>query len=89
MTPVEATLTLLPALTAGRRVTVVDATTGRPLSGVEVLGCDAPPAAAPCPAPVTVTTDASGTASFPSFAGATSSFSVASPELRAGWLSPL
>jgi hypothetical protein len=80
--PAEATLTLLPALGQGRRVTVVDATTSRPLSGVEVLGCDAPPTSAPCPAPVTVTTDASGAASFPTFAGATASFSAASPELR-------
>ncbi|MDY7227938.1 Ig-like domain-containing protein [Hyalangium rubrum] len=82
VTPVEAALTLLPAVTEGRRVVVVDATTGRPLSGVEVLGCDAPPASAPCPAPVTVTTDASGAALFPSFAGTTASFSAASPELR-------
>jgi hypothetical protein len=80
--PVEATLTLLPALTEGRRVTVVDAATGRPLSGVEVLGCDAPPATAPCPAPITETTDASGAALFPAFTGATASFSAASPELR-------
>lgn len=83
VTPVEATLTILPALTEGRRVTVVDASTGLPLSGVEVLGCDAPPAAAPCPAPITATTDASGTASFPSSTGSTASFSAASPELRA------
>lgn len=83
VTPAEATLTLLPALTKGRRVTVVDATTGRPLASVEVLGCDAPPADAPCPAPVSVTTDASGTAPFPTFTGATASFSLASPELRA------
>jgi hypothetical protein len=81
--PAEATLTLLPALGQGRRVTVVDATTGRPLSGVEVLGCDAPPATAPCPAPITVTTDASGAAAFPSFTGITASFSAASSELRA------
>jgi hypothetical protein len=80
--PAEATLTLLPALGPGRRVTVVDATTGRPLSGVEVLGCDAPPTTAACPAPVTVTTDASGAASFPTFSGATASFSAASSELR-------
>lgn len=82
VTPVEATLTILPALTGGRRVTVVDASTGLPLSGVQVLGCDAPPANAPCPAPVTVTTDASGTASFPSATGSTASFSAASLELR-------
>jgi hypothetical protein len=83
VTPVEATLTLLPALTEGRRVTVVDATTGRPLSGVAVLGCDAPPTAAPCPAPITATTDASGAAAFPSLTSATASFSAASPEPRA------
>jgi len=80
--PAEATLTVLPALSQGYRVTVVDATTGRPLSAVDVLGCDAPPATAPCPAPVTVTTDASGAASFPTFAGATASFSAASAEPR-------
>jgi hypothetical protein len=83
VTPVEATLTLLPALVQGRRVTVVEAATGRPLSAVEVLGCSVPPTAAPCPAPVTATTDSSGVASFPTFTGATASFSVASPELRA------
>ncbi len=82
VTPVEATLTILPALAGGRRVTVVDASMGRPLSGVEVLGCDAPPTAAPCPAPVTATTSASGTATFPSFTGTTASFSAASAELR-------
>ncbi len=83
VTPGEVSLTVLPALGEGRRVTVVDATTGRPLSGVAVLGCDAPPADAPCPTPVTVTTDASGAAVFPTFAGATASFSAASPEQRA------
>lgn len=82
VTPAEAMLTLLPALAEGRRLTVVDATTGRPLSGVEVLGCDAPPSDAPCPAPATVTTDASGAALFPTFTGAIASFSAASPELR-------
>ncbi|WP_224370002.1 Ig-like domain-containing protein [Hyalangium versicolor] len=82
VTPVEASLTVLPALTEGRRVTVVEAATGLPLSGVSVLGCDSPPTTAPCPAPFTVTTDASGTALFPTFTSATASFSVASPELR-------
>jgi hypothetical protein len=79
----EATLIVLPALENGRRVTVVDAASRRPISGVEVLGCDAPPASGPCPAPVTVTTDATGMALFPGFTGATASFSAASPELRA------
>ncbi|HEX8700410.1 MAG TPA: hypothetical protein VF815_16295 [Myxococcaceae bacterium] len=81
--PAETTLTLLPALTQGYRVTVVDAATGRPLGGVQVLGCDAPPTTAPCPAPVTVTTDASGAAPFPAFTAATASFSAASTETRA------
>jgi hypothetical protein len=79
----EATLTVLPALDSGRRVTVMDAATRRPLAGVEVLGCDVPPTSGPCPAPVTVTTDARGVALFPGFAGATASFSAASGELRA------
>jgi hypothetical protein len=81
--PQEATLTVLPALESGRRVVVVDAASHRPLTGVEVLGCDAPPPTGPCPAPLTVTTDGSGVALFPSFTGATASFSAASPELRA------
>ncbi|QRN93303.1 hypothetical protein JRI60_29385 [Archangium violaceum] len=82
----EATLTVLPALDSGRRVTVMDASTRRPLAGVEVLGCDAPPASGPCPAPVTVTTDSRGVALFPGFAGATASFSAASGEPRADGL---
>ncbi|HEX8700709.1 MAG TPA: hypothetical protein VF815_17795, partial [Myxococcaceae bacterium] len=81
--PVEVSLSLLPTLRQGRRVTVVDATTGSPLPGVVVRGCDAPPAQAPCPAPVEVRTDASGAASFASFTGTTASFSAASSELRA------
>ncbi|PTL85425.1 hypothetical protein DAT35_01515 [Vitiosangium sp. GDMCC 1.1324] len=83
VSPQEATLTVLPVLESGRRVTVVDAASRRPLAGVEVLGCDTPPASGPCPAPVTVTTDASGVALFPGSTGATASFSAASPETRA------
>jgi hypothetical protein len=47
-----------------------------------VLGCESPPVSGPCPAPVTVSTDASGAALFPSFAAATASFSAASSERR-------
>ncbi len=86
VSPQETSLLVLPALETGRRLTVMDTTTRRPLAGVEVLGCDAPPATGPCPTPVTVTTDASGVALFPDFAGATASFSAASPELRADGL---
>jgi hypothetical protein len=82
VSPQEATLTVLPTLETGRRLTVVDAATRRALAGVEVLGCDAPPATSPCPTPVTVTTDARGVALFPEFTGATASFSVASGETR-------
>lgn len=78
----EISLNVLPVLDGGRRVTLVDATTRRPLAGVAVLGCDAPPASGPCPAPITVTTDASGVALFPGFTGDTASFSAASSELR-------
>ncbi|HZI07723.1 MAG TPA: hypothetical protein VEZ71_27140, partial [Archangium sp.] len=83
VTPQEATLTVLPSLESGRRIIVVDAASRRPLAGVEVLGCDAPPASGPCPTPVTVTTDAFGVALFPGFTGATASFSAASVETRA------
>ena len=83
VSPQEITLTVLPALESGRRLIVVDAASRRPLAGVEVLGCDAPPASGPCPAPVTVTTDAAGVALFPGFTGATASFSAASAETRA------
>ncbi|MCY1077728.1 hypothetical protein [Archangium lansingense] len=79
----ETSLTVLPVLESGRRLVVVDAASRRPLAGVEVLGCDAPPASGPCPAPVAVTTDATGVALFPGFTGATASFSAASGELRA------
>ncbi|MGZ3457095.1 MAG: hypothetical protein ACXU86_01180 [Archangium sp.] len=82
VSPQEAALMVLPALDRGRRVTVVDSATRRPLAGVEVLGCDTPPASDPCPAPVTVTTDASGVALFPDSSGTTASFSAASSELR-------
>jgi hypothetical protein len=80
--PVEVSLTLLPALAEGRRVTVVDATTRQPLSGVRVLGCDTPPEDAPCPQPLLAVTDASGVALLPASKGAIASLSVASPELR-------
>ncbi|WP_375765346.1 hypothetical protein NR798_26910 [Archangium gephyra] len=83
VTPQEASLTVLPALESGRRIIVVDAASRRSLAGVEVLGCDAPSASGPCPAPVTVTTDMFGVALFPSFTGTTASFSAASGEFRA------
>jgi len=83
VSPQEATLTVLPSVDVGRRVVVVSAFSRRPLAGVEVLGCDAPPTTGPCPAPVTVTTEASGVALFPDFTGVTAHFSAASPELRA------
>lgn len=82
----EATLTVLPALDSGRRVVVVDAASRRPLAGVQVLGCNEPPASGPCPAPLEAVTDASGVALFPSSTGATATFSAASPELRADGL---
>ena len=81
--PAETLLTVLAPLGEGRRVTVVDLATRRPLAGVEVLGCEAPPPSGPCPAPVQVTTDASGVALFPASSAATVHLSAASPEPRA------
>ena len=80
--PDEATVTLVDVPASGRRVVVIDAATRRPLVGVAVRGCDAPPADGPCFAPVDVTTDANGQADF-AFTGATATFTAASPELRA------
>lgn len=82
----QVSLRVIPPLAEGRRVVVIDASTERPLPGVEVLGCDAPPSGAPCAAPVSATTDANGIAAFPTFASATSDFSAASSELRSDGL---
>jgi hypothetical protein len=57
-----ATLTVVPAVGAGRRVIVVDAASRGPLADVAVRACATPD----CAAPVDVTTDASGLAAFPS-----------------------
>lgn len=83
---VEATLDVYPELTSGRAVVVVDASTGRPLAGVSVHGCDGTSTSAACAAPVEALTDAMGTATFPSFTGTEATFSVASAELRADGL---
>lgn len=86
VSPQEVTLNVLPSLNQGRRVTVVDATTRLPLAGVDVLGCEAPPLIGPCPAPVTVRTDARGVALFPDSSADTVSFSAASSEPRSDGL---
>ncbi len=86
VTQVEATVHVHPQVTAGRRVVVVDAASRAPLAGVFVQGCDAPSVTGPCPAPVSVVTDAQGAADFFGFTGGTASFSVASPEVRADGL---
>lgn len=56
-----ATLTVVPAVTAGRRVIVVDAATRAPLANVAVRACEA----SGCTTPTDVTTGADGVAAFP------------------------
>lgn len=84
--PVSAALFVHAQVTSGRRVVVTDSTNGAALAGVTVIGCDAPSSSGPCAAPVEVSTDPLGEASFPSFTGVSASFSIASPELRADGL---
>lgn len=79
----EAPITIYPVVSAGRRVLIIDAATGAPLAGVKVQGCEAPLAGGVCSAPVEVLTDATGAALFPTFSGATATFSAVSSEVRA------
>lgn len=80
----EAALTILPALGTGRRVTVVDFATRRPLAGVAVALCEGATETAACPvAPVEAPTDASGVAAFPGSTAASVSVAIVSTELRA------
>lgn len=60
----EATLTIIPRVTAGRRVIVVDAANRAPLAGVVVRAC----ATVGCTTPTDVTTGADGVAAFPALA---------------------
>ncbi|MBM4380099.1 MAG: hypothetical protein FJ086_12520, partial [Deltaproteobacteria bacterium] len=73
--PREARVTVVAPPAAGKTVYVLDAR-HEPVPDAEVVGCDAPPAAATCAAPVTVRTDPSGAAHFPAFSGATASFTA-------------
>ncbi len=82
----ECALRLYPSVTSGRRVLVLAGSTGAPLAGAVVRGCDHPPASGPCPAPVDVLTDATGVAMFSAFSGPSATFTVASLQLRSDGL---
>ena len=81
--PREARVTVVSPPASGKTVLVLDARR-EPVVDAEVVGCDAPPTAATCGAPVTVRTDASGAAHFPSFSGATASFTASPGEVLDG-----
>jgi hypothetical protein len=76
--PVEATVTIVPPVAAGRRVMVVDAATKLPLVAAKVLGCED----SNCAFPLLVKTDAQGFATFSTLGAGAASFSVVSPQLR-------
>lgn len=75
---VESTITIYPAVSAGRRVIVVDAANGAPLSGVKVAGC----LVADCASPTEVTTGADGVAEFPALTGDPATFTAVSQQVR-------
>lgn len=75
----EAKITIYPAVTAGRRLLVVDAATRLPISGVKVSGC----LAAAC---TEVATDATGAALFPALGPGPATFTAVSQDQRADGL---
>ncbi len=80
--PVESKITIYPAVTAGRRVLVVDAATRLPLVGVKVNGCES----ASCTSPTEVTTDATGVALFPALGAGPATFTAVAQAVRADGL---
>ncbi|GMU59600.1 MAG: hypothetical protein AMXMBFR34_13630 [Myxococcaceae bacterium] len=78
----EATLTILPAITAGRRVIVVDAATRAPLGNVAVRACET----VGCTTPVDVTTGADGLALFPALGSGAYTFTAVSQATRSDGL---
>lgn len=74
----EATLTILPAVTSGRRVVVVDAATRGPLANVTVRACEA----SGCTTPVDVTTGPDGLANFPTLGSGAFTFTAVSQATR-------
>ena len=79
---VETKITIYAAITAGRRVLVVDAATRLPLAGVKVNGCEQPS----CASPTEVTTDAMGVALFPTLGAGLGTFTAVSQLVRADGL---
>ena len=77
--PVTAQVTILPAVTTGRRVVVTLAETGAPVAGARVQGC----LAGACGTPTEVTTDADGVAAFPALGAGPAHFTAVDPRVRA------
>jgi hypothetical protein len=75
---VESKITIYAAVTAGRRVLVVDAATKAPLAGVKVNGCES----ASCATPTEVVTDATGAALFPALGTGAAIFTAVSQAVR-------
>ncbi len=78
----ESKLTIYPAVSAGRRVLVVDAATRAPLAGANVNGC----LTASCTASTLVVTDALGVALFPGLATGAATFTAVAQDVRADGL---
>ena len=72
------TVEIVAAVTAGRRVMVIDQPNGAPLANVKVNGCDI----ADCTTPTQVTTGADGIALFPALGTGPASFTAVSQEVR-------
>lgn len=78
----EATLTVLAAVTSGRRVVVTDEATGAPLAQVAVRACATPA----CDDAVDVTTGADGAADFPSLGAGPATFTAVPRAVRSDGL---
>ncbi len=76
--PVETAIIIYPRITVGRRVVVLDAATGAPISGAQVRGCLTTCADAP--------TQSDGVALFPSMGPEAATFTATSTSLRSDGL---
>lgn len=80
--PVEALLTVLPKVTSGRRVVVLDAGHRQPLNNVKVFGC----LSAECATPTLVTTGVDGVALFSALGPGPATFTANAAALRSDGL---
>jgi hypothetical protein len=78
--PESARITIFPAVTAGRRVIVIDEATRAPLPNVKVFGC----LASACTAPTEVTSNAEGIAEFAALGAGAAHFTAVDQQVRTG-----